>query len=140
MKKITALMAIYLMVLSIVGCNSKNTIKHPFTQDYIPGKGNIQGNVDVEYFIEKDSRFAIGADKDGMAVFKNPNEAYEALLESYSSGISLIQTENNLSDISQKNYDDYKIYGWQVTTGSQEEKEEAQFVSKFFDIYENSFD
>ena len=33
----------------------------------------------------------------------------------------------------------YKTYGWQVTTGTAEEKEQARFVSSFLDIYNNSF-
>ena len=33
----------------------------------------------------------------------------------------------------------YKTYGWQVTTGTQEEREQALFVTGFMDIYENSF-
>ena len=33
----------------------------------------------------------------------------------------------------------YKTYGWQATTGSEEARQQAQFVSRFFDIYENSF-
>ena len=36
-------------------------------------------------------------------------------------------------------YKSYKTYGWQVTTGTDEEKEQARFVSSFLDIYENSF-
>ena len=33
----------------------------------------------------------------------------------------------------------YEIYGAQVTTGTDEEKGEARFISKILDIYENSF-
>lgn len=139
MSKIFAFMSIFIIVLSMTACNSKNTITNPYTQEYVAGQGNIQGNVNVEYFIERDIRFDIGADKDGVAVFKNPEEAYQALLENCSSGIALIKKEFALSDISQKNYNEYKAYGWQVSTGSEEERKEANFVSGFFDIYENSF-
>ena len=36
-------------------------------------------------------------------------------------------------------YKSYKTYGWQVTTGTDEEKEQAIFITSFLDIYENSF-
>lgn len=40
---------------------------------------------------------------------------------------------------SKLNYPSYQTYGWQATTGSEEARQQAQFVSRFFDIYENSF-
>lgn len=140
MKKIIISMGICLIILSMTACKSKNLITHPYTQEYIAGQGNIQGNVNTENFIEKDSRFEIGADKDGMAVFKEPEKAYEALLEKYSEGLSLIKKEFDLPDISSRDYEGYKNYGWQVETGTKEERAEALFVTQFLDIYENSFD
>ena len=44
------------------------------------GTGNIIGNVDVEEFESHGEAYAIGADKDGHAVFKNPHAARKALL------------------------------------------------------------
>ncbi|MGL5066303.1 MAG: hypothetical protein ACRC6T_00545 [Sarcina sp.] len=38
------------------------------------------------------------------------------------------------------NYKSYGTYGWQVNSGTQEEKEQAKFISSFIDIYENSFE
>ena len=35
---------------------------------------------------------------------------------------------------------EYGIYGWQLNEATEEEKEQGRFISKFFDIYENSFD
>jgi len=124
-----------LLILLLTGCG----IKHPYVQEYIPGTGNIQGNVDTASFTEHDARFEIGADKEGVAVFKDPDAAYEALIEHYSDGIALIQKEFNLPRISKHRYDGYKTYGWQVTTGSESERKDARFVSRFLDIYENSF-
>lgn len=67
-------------------------------------------------------------------------DAYDALLENYSEGLKLIQEEFNLGDVSLDNYQEYKTYGWQVTTGTEDAQEQAHFVASFFDIYENSFD
>jgi hypothetical protein len=36
-------------------------------------------------------------------------------------------------------YQLYKACGWQVTSGTEEEKAQARFVTVFLDIYENSF-
>lgn len=129
-----------LAVWAIVACGAKNKIKHPFVQEYVSGQGNIQGNVNIENFVKKDSRFCIGADKNGRAVFKEPYDAFKALLENYYTGILLIQNEFGLSKISSENYHEYKALGWQVTTGSSEEQAEALFISQFLDIYENSFE
>ena len=101
--------------------------------------GEHQGNVNVEDYYERDARFAIGAGEDGYAVFKDPGEAFAALREHYPEGISLIRKEFHLLWLSKLNYPSYQTYGWQATTGSEEARQQAQFVSRFFDIYENSF-
>ena len=75
----------------------------------------------------------------GYAVFKDPGEAFAALREHYPEGISLIRKEFHLLWLSKLNYPSYQTYGWQATTGSEEARQQAQFVSSFFDIYENSF-
>ena len=137
MKKI---FKILVLILILTACSSQGRVKSPATQEYIAGTGNIKGNVDVEKYLKIDQRFEIGADKNGMAVFKDPHKAYQALIEKYSDGISLIQKEFDLEDLSENSYEFYKTYGGQVETGTPEEKDQALFVSKFFDIYENSFE
>ncbi len=114
-------------------------IDHPYTQEYIVGMGNIKGNVDIDKYIKTDSRFEIGADKDGYAVFKDPIAAFEVLMDKYSSGISLIEKEYNLSPLTHYNCDLYKVLGCQCESGTEEERKAAKFVSEFLDIYENSF-
>ena len=57
----------------------------------------------------------------------------------YKDGIKLIQKEFNLLPLNRFNYKSYGTFGWQVTIGTEEEKEQARFVSSFMDIYENSF-
>lgn len=137
MKKI---FKILVLILILASCSSQGKIKNPATQEYIVGTGNIKGNVDVDKYLKIDQRFEIGADKNGMAVFKDPHKAYQALIEKYTAGINLIQKEFDLEDLSETSYQTYKIYGGQVETGTPEEKDQANFVSRFFDIYENSFE
>ncbi len=139
MKGIAGIILCFLFLFSLTACG-KSEIKHPYEQEYVAGQGNIKGNVNTEDFYMRDKRFSIGATKDGYAVFKNPGEAYDALLENYSDGLKLIQEEFNLGNISLDNYQEYKTYGWQVTTGTEDTQEQAHFVASFFDIYENSFD
>lgn len=137
MKKILKILA---LILILTACSSQGKVKNPATQEYIVGTGNIKGNVDVDKYLKIDQRFEIGADKEGVAVFKDPHKAYQALTEKYSDGIKLIQKEFDLEDLSESSYEFYKIYGGQVETGTPEEKDRARFVSGFFDIYENSFE
>ena len=110
-----------------------------YTQIYIQNEGNIKGNVDINKFGKIDKDFDIGANKYGMAVFKNPKKAFKTLKKKYKNGIKLIQKEFNLPPLSNFTYKGYKTYGWQVTKGSKKDKEQARFVSSFLDIYENSF-
>lgn len=129
----------FLFVFLLTACG-KSDIKHPYEQEYAAGQGNIKGNVNTEDFYARDKRLSIGATKDGYAVFKDPEDAYDALLENYSDGLKLIQDEYNLEDVSSDNYQEYKTYGWQVTTGTAAAQEQAHFISSFFDIYENSYE
>lgn len=112
---------------------------HVFTQFYIPNTGNIKGEVDIEEFISISPDFAIGANQYGYAVFINPDKAFAKLLEDYQLGIDLIRQEFKLGKLTKNNFVSYEIYGAQVTTGTDEEKGEARFISKILDIYENSF-
>ena len=110
-----------------------------YTQIYIQNEGNIKGNVDINKFGKIDKDFDIGANKYGMAVFKNPRKAFKTLKKKYKNGIKLIQKEFNLPPLSNFTYKGYKTYGWQVTKGTKKDKEQARFISSFLDIYENSF-
>lgn len=110
-----------------------------YSQVYIIGESNNKGNVDINKYGRINIDFDIGANKYGEAVFKNPQKAFRTLKKEYSSGIKLIQKEFNLLPLTNFTYKSYKTYGWQVTTGTEEEKEQARFVTSFLDIYENSF-
>ncbi len=145
-KKYKILISILLIILLTIlgkillvrnGYLIDNNLK--YSQIYIPKENNIKGNTDINSFGKKNIDFDIGANKYGYAVFKNPNKALKRLKKDYSKGIKLIQKEFNLLPLNNFTYKDYKIYGWQVTTGTEEAKKQARFVSSFMDIYENSF-
>lgn len=110
-----------------------------YSKVYIVGEDNIKGNVDINKFGKLSIDFDIGANKYGMAVFKNPSKAFKRLKKDYSEGIKLIQNEFKLLPLNNFTFRKYKIYGWQVTKGTKKEKEMARFITEFLDIYENSF-
>ena len=126
-------------ILGVEVCSSSPIIINPSVQEYVAGQGNIKGNVPVEEYISISKDFAIGADKNGYAVFKDPVKALDKLMELYSDGINLIQKSFELESLSADNCGDYKVYGSQTTAGTEREQQQALFVAKFHDIYENSY-
>ena len=139
MKKALILGTAIICFVAMTGCKTKSPkVAHPYVKEYVASYKT--GSVNVKDYLERDEDFAIGADENGKAVFKNPEKAYDALIRGYSDGINLIRDEYKLGPLTRRSFKDYEIYGWQVNTGSEEEKKKAAFVSGFFDIYENSFD
>ncbi len=114
-------------------------VKYPWVQEYTPGTDGIIGNVDTQKYLQVSKDFTIGANRWGMAVFKNPHLAFLTLTKLYGDGIRAIQVQYDLAPFSESNYQDYKTYGWQTTSGSKEAQEQARFITGFLDIYENSF-
>ena len=129
MKKVFLIGFTLMCFASMAGCKTKPPkVAHPYVQEYVAGREH--GNVKVQDFLDHGEEFAIGADENGKAVFKDPQKAFEALVRDYSDGINLIRDE----------YNDYMTYGWQVNTGTEESKKQAAFVTQVLDIYENSYD
>ena len=110
-----------------------------YCQEYVLGQAGIMGNVDVQEYVDIHEDFAIGANKYGYAVFKEPEKALNTLKELYPNAIALIQSEFSLADLTTVTCQQYKLYGAQIVTGTPEEQEQAHFISKFLDIYENSY-
>lgn len=110
-----------------------------YSKEYVAGKPGFRGNVDVQQYVSIDPNFDIGANKYGYPVFKEPEKALDALKELYPDAIALIQSEFDLDELSTDTCQWYKIYGAQLETGTQEEKEQANFIARFLDIYENSY-
>lgn len=48
-----------------------------YTQEYTAGTKGIKGNVNVSKFTDVSEDFAIGANSNGYAVFKNPSKAFK---------------------------------------------------------------
>ena len=114
-------------------------IKHHWEKEYIPGTEGIIGDIDTEKYTKISPDFEIGADWVGTAVFKDPHKAFLKLTELYTDAIAAIQQEFDLEPLSAADYELYKLYGWQITSGSEEIRQQARFITGFLDIYENSF-
>lgn len=144
--KILIFITLMLLVISFTMIGKNLLIKSGYMIDnnlrysklYIEDN-DIIGDVDVNYFGKINIDFEVGANKYGKAVFKNPQKAFKTLKKDYKKGLKLIQKEFNLLPLSNFNYKSYATYGWQITTGSKEEQEQARFILAFMDIYENSF-
>ena len=110
-----------------------------YCQEYVLGQAGIVGNIDVQEYVDIHEDFAIGANKYGYAVFKEPEKALNTLKELYPNAIALIQSEFSLADLTTDTCQQYKLYGAQIVTETPEEQEQAYFVCQFLDIYENSY-
>ena len=108
------------------------TVKHPWVQEYT-------GTVDTAQFESISPAFAIGAAENGQAVFKNPEKAFAVFTDLYADTLEQLRQAFDLPQLTAQESEPYKTYGWQFTGGTETERERAAFVSRFLDIYENSF-
>lgn len=132
------LLVVSCVVAVLIGGQLQNQALQ-YCQEYIPGQAGIKGDVDVREYTDIHEDFAIGANKYGDAVFKEPEKALNTLKELYPDAISLIQSDFGLAYLTTDTCQQYKLYGAQVVAGTPTEQEEAHFVSKFLDVYENSY-
>lgn len=111
-----------------------------YIKEYTVGEKGIRGSVDVAQFGDN-SAYEIGANKEGYAVFKNPDKAFHQMKIDFAKGIAAIKKENNLYFFVRWNFEVYAEYGWQLTeTDDEEAIKQAAQLSAYLDIYENSFD
>lgn len=104
------------------------------SRDYVAGEADIRGSVDPQAWLNLGTDYAIGANREGSAVFRDPAAAMSALKAEYADALEAIRTAHGLAPLSQFNYELYGTYGWQT-----ESQADTAFVSRFMDIYENSF-
>ena len=90
-------------------------------------------------FDQTNEAYSIGANQDGMPIFKDTNKALEQALIDYADGFTAIQKQFNLAPVNDKNWENYKTFGCQLTTDDENIKKQGCEISQFFDIYENSF-
>lgn len=142
-KKKVDVKKIVIVVIIVAACivaffARKVYTRNYYTQEYTAGTKGIKGNVNVSKFTDISEDFAIGANSKGYAVFKNPSKAFKTFEKMYADDIQSLKDEFGLKDFNKKTYHDYMTYGWQSNVGTDEEKQNKEFISSFLDIYENS--
>lgn len=142
-KKKVDVKKIVIVVIIVAACLAaffarKVYTRNYYTQEYTAGTKGIKGNVNVSKFTDISEDFAIGANSNGYAVFKNPSKAFKTFEKMYADDIQSLKDEFGLKDFNKKTYHDYMTYGWQSNVGTDEEKQNKKFISSFLDIYENS--
>lgn len=83
-RKIFIIIIVILIIGFLISIGKMLLVKYGFayddnlkyTQIYISGEGNIKGDVDINEFGKISTSFDIGANKYGIAVFKNPSKAF----------------------------------------------------------------
>lgn len=115
------------LITFLAGCDSPSKV----VDDY--DNSQLSAN-----FGDKEA-YEIGANAKGMPIFKDPEMALQQAQNDYKKGFDATRVEFNLMPISNKNYKDYMTYAWQLETKDETVIKQGILVSKFLDIYENSF-
>ncbi|OXT15802.1 hypothetical protein B9K06_18630 [Bacillus sp. OG2] len=84
--------------------------------------------------------YEIGANVEGMPIFKDSKKALKQAKLDYKEAFAAVAEEFDLEPVSDSNYKEYKQYGWQVSVMDKNVQEQGVELSKFLDIYENSFE
>ena len=140
-RRILAAAAVLLIAAALLlpGFSFVYRVKNPWVQAYLPGVGNVRGHVDTERFLAVSEDFAIGADSEGKAVFKDPARALRALRKHYGKTLREIRLRNLLPGLSPLTCKHYKQAAFAARASTDREAQDAAFVLGFLDIYENSY-
>ena len=85
------------------------------------------------------SAYEIGLNSQDQPVFKNPSKALNQAKVDYSDAIKEIQNKFKLLPLTKYTYRQFGIYGWQIASDNEMINEQGRQLSRFIDIYENSF-
>lgn len=121
------MMVISIALLFLTACNSPSKV----VDDYDISQLSVDFGVNEAY--------EIGANAKGMPIFKDHKKSLQQAQIDYKKGFDATVVEYNLMPISNENYRDYKKYAGQLESKDEMVKQQGIMVSKFLDIYENSF-
>ena len=68
--KIKVFILVSVLILSSCGKTGYNKVKYPYVQEYVVGKGNIKGSVDIEKYVTISKDFEIGQIRMDMQYLK----------------------------------------------------------------------
>lgn len=123
-------------ILAVCFLTVPKETRNPAVGEYIPGVS--VGNVDKEAYEAISPDFAIGADRNGYAVFVRPDKAFSSFRTLYADELSLLRQRHQFPAFSKSTWRSYKKAGIWETGETDEQTERLHFVSKFLDIWENS--
>lgn len=98
------------------------------------------GSIDPSFLDAENPAYELGINSYGMVIFKDADAAFEAAIDDYFYGIVALKDAYELDIISKSDYKDYKKYGAQFESDDVKACEQALAISKFLDLYENSFE
>lgn len=85
------------------------------------------------------SAYQLALSKEGKPVFVNPKKALKQAKVDYSDAITHVKSQYHLLPVSKYYYKPYGTYGAQIITDDEMLRKQGYELSKFIDIYENSF-
>ncbi len=86
-----------------------------------------------------DEAYKIGVSIEGKPVFIDPDAAFDQVTQDYKEGFKAIQEEYYLFPITKLNWRSYGYYGWQLSHEDETIIDQGYEISRFFEIYKNSF-
>lgn len=86
-----------------------------------------------------DEAYEIGMNKGGKPVFVHPDAAFKQIVIDCKEGFQAIQEEYYLFPITKLTWRGYGYYGWQLTHEDDDIIDQGYEISRFFEIYKNSF-
>ncbi len=123
-------------ILAVCFLTVPKETRNPAVGEYIPGVS--VGNVDKEAYEAISPDFAIGADRNGYAVFVHPDKAFSSFRTLYADELGLLKERHQFPAFSKSTWRRYKKAGIEEVGENDAQTERLHFVSKFLDIWENS--
>ena len=101
------------------------------------------GAADMSLYMGNEA-WEFGENKYGEPVFKDPRKAFDHARDKFSKVIEYIwrsEKDHNLyiHGFDYNHFQYYKVFAWQVQTDNEEIRKQGVELTKFLDIYENSF-
>lgn len=98
----------------------------------------VVGEYNGDIYFGESSSYELGVNKENIVIFKDIDKAFNEILKE-EVAFKEIEKQFDLKPISKDNWQGYKTYGWQLVTEDEDLKDSASRITRFFDIYENSF-
>lgn len=89
-------------------------------------------------FDKTDRAYKMAVNSKGKPIFVDTKKALSKFLDEYDEVLEIIKKEYHLKEMSNRNWKEYKLYGWQISS-DELMRGQGYKVTQFFDIYENSF-